>query len=132
MYPGLLITVAVLIILCAILISRAQENTYTQKIINIEAYNEMEELFFEELRNNEKTYKLTHVLNEYDFLFIKEIFLEERIPYHRESDNSLNLWPTRKIGIFGNINLYILEKNHDDVMKIIDEYKSGFTGIYRV
>jgi hypothetical protein len=87
----------------------------------IENNNEMEKLFFAEVRNGEKKYRFTHALDEYDFMYIKTLFHEERIPYYIEEDITLNIWPQRKIGTYGNINLYILEKHYDVAIKLIDK-----------
>jgi len=46
-----------------------------EKIQNIEKYNEIEELFLKEVRNGEKKCKLSYVLDEFNFSFIKSLFL---------------------------------------------------------
>jgi len=101
--------------------NKSEENNFN----TIEKNDEMEILFFTELKNGEKKCKLTHILDEFDFAFIKILFQEERIPYYMEEDKTLNIWPQRKLGTHGNINLYILEKNYDEAINLIEKHRKN-------
>jgi len=96
------------------------ENT---KVSYPERKNKMEELFLKEVNSGEKKKKLTHLLDEFSFSYIKTLFEEDKIPYYAEFDNTLDIWPSMKTE--GNINIYILEKDYDNVMKLIEENKKG-------
>ena len=120
MHWGPIIAIIVFVLVCAVVVKKAQNRTK-----EIEPKNEMEELFFTEVRNGEKSCKLTHIIDEVEFSFIETLLQTERIPYHTEIDNALNIWPSMKLGAWGNVNIYILEKNYDETIKIIEENRKG-------
>ena len=123
---GLLMFIIAVIFLMGFIIKKKNSNNkIDENIQNIETKNDMERLFFYEVKNGEKKCKLTHILDEFDFMFIKTLFNEECIPYYMEEDKTLNIWPQRKVGIFGNINLYILERDYDNVIKLINDNRKS-------
>ena len=119
-----LILIIILIFIWGLIMKKRQnDNKNKMKNENTELKNEMEEFFLKEVKNGEKTYKLSHIIDEFDFVFIKTLLQKEQIPYYTELDNTLNIWPSRKIGTLGNISIYILEKNYNDVIKLIEKIK---------
>ena len=115
---SLIIAVVAVIFLCVVLFKKRQNKEPKNETTEIE--NEMEELFLKEINNGEKTRKLSHIFDEFEFVYIETLFQEEKIPYFIEKDGTLDIWPARKIGD-GNVSIYIFEKNYDDVMKLIED-----------
>jgi hypothetical protein len=86
---------------------------------------EMEELFYQEVERGEKTYYLMDILNQFDLMFVRSLFQSEEIPYFIESEHISKIRPGMQIGSFGNAGAYILEKDYDNAVKIIEEYKKN-------
>jgi len=124
---GLIVFVIAVIILGAIILKKKQNGNKDKKDDkqDVEIIDEMEELFINEVKKGEKKCKLSNISDEFDIMYIKALFQEERIPYFLEEDKSLNIWPQRKVGTYGNISIYVLEKNYEDVIKIIKENRKG-------
>jgi hypothetical protein len=71
---------------------------------------EMTEIFYEEVKNGEKKYKLMSIFNQFDLIFIKSLFQSERIPYYIESEHISRIKPGIQIGSFGNADIYIRKR----------------------
>ena len=91
---------------------------------NDEEKMDMENIFFNEVKNGEKTCLLTNILDQLDLLLIKSLFQSEQIPYYVEFKHFSSIYPFLNIGTLANENIYILEKDYDDVIKLIEEYKT--------
>jgi hypothetical protein len=98
-----------------------KENIKINDAIEINKGNiEMEDIFYSEVKNGEKIYKIMEIFKELDVMFLKSLFQSEQIPYFFESvmeDGS-----TRT-------GFYILEKDYCDAIKIIEEYKKKIENI---
>jgi hypothetical protein len=89
---------------------------------NIET-NEIEERFFDEVRNGKGKYKFLKIDNQFDLMFIKSLFQSENIPYYIEFENISRMRPGMYIGDLGNYNLlYILDEDYNDAIKIVKKY----------
>ena len=89
---------------------------------NAEENIELEEIFFERVRNGEKTHILTNTFDQFDLIFIKSLFQTEQIPYHIEFEHFTRVYPFLNSATAGGEIIYILEKNYNDVIKLIEEY----------
>ncbi len=127
MHIGLLIFFIILVFVWAIL-----RNTMTKKTNendsagddqeNSEENIDIEEIFFEEVRNGESAYKLLNISNQFDLMFIKSLFQFEQIPYRTESEFQSRLRPGMLVGGFAKTGVYILEKDYDDAVKVVARY----------
>ena len=92
--------------------------------------NIMEGIFFEQVNNGEKTQEVLSVSNQMDLMLIKSLLQSEQIPFYIKFEYSSRIFPGLQIGSFGNQSVYILEKDLNDAMVIIDEYhkNKGKTG----
>ena len=93
------------------------------KNVNKETRNEMETLFFKEVKNGAKKKKLSNISRESDFVYLKTILDEKKIPYSIITNYTLNFLLLKRFEKYASI--YILEKNYDEVIKIIEEKKSS-------
>jgi len=124
---GLIIFIIVAILLWAF-IRKKVENSSKSKEMNfvstekVEENIELNELFFEEVRNGEKTHILTNTFDQFDLIFIKSLFQAEQIPYHIEFEHFTRVYPFLNSATIGGEIIYILEKNYNDVTKLIEEY----------
>ena len=91
------------------------------KNVNKETRNEMETLFFKEVKNGAKKKKLSNISRESDFVYLKTILDEKKIPYSIITNYTLNFLLLKRFEKYASI--YILEKNYDEVIKIIEEKK---------
>jgi hypothetical protein len=129
-----MIFLIIVIILWAVIKNKSQKdnknetddnNMKNQELVDDEKDIEMEDMFYEEIGNGEKTYQLIYVFNQFDLMFIKSLFQSEQIPYYIESEHISSIRPGMQIGAFGNANVYILEKDYNDAIKIIEEYRNN-------
>ncbi|MCL2044342.1 MAG: DUF2007 domain-containing protein [Treponema sp.] len=86
-----------------------------------------EELFFEQVSKGEKAQKIINASDEIewrqmDIMMIKSLLQSEQIPFYVEFNYSSGIYPGLQIGSLGSQNLYVLEKDHEDAMNIIDDY----------
>jgi DNA modification methylase len=132
MHIGLIIFVSIVIILWVLVKNRLQnDNTKDNNVKSQDAMEpneeniEMTDIFYEEVRNGETTYKLMNVFNQFDLMFIKSLFQSEQIPHYIESEHVSRIRPGMQIGSFGNADVYILEKDYDDAVRIIEEYRKN-------
>jgi hypothetical protein len=130
MHIGLVIFATIVIILWAVIKNRLQDNNKKDDNVEIQGTietnkenTEMIDMFYEEVKNGENIYKLMNVFNQFDLMFIKSLFQSEQIPYHMESEHLSKMRPGMQIGSFGNADIYILEKDYNDAIKIIEEYR---------
>lgn len=86
---------------------------------------DVEEMFLNEVKRGEKTCKLMCVFDQIDLLFIKSLFQSESIPYYIESEHVSQIKPGVQIGCFGNQDFYILQKDYDDALSIIEKYRKN-------
>jgi hypothetical protein len=80
---------------------------------------EMENIFFNEVEKGEKPCKLIDVYDQVDFMFVKSLFQSEQIPYKIEFEHGSTIYagtPAIETAV------YVLEKDHEDAIKIIEEY----------
>jgi hypothetical protein len=80
---------------------------------------EMENIFINEVKKGEKACKLMDVYDQMDLMFVKSLFQSEQIPYKIEFEHGSTIYagsPTIETAV------YILEKDHEDAIKIIEEY----------
>jgi hypothetical protein len=141
MHIGLIATLAIVIVLFIFLKNMLQNDDKNELDNNTENEDitkkdneeeiEMEEIFYKEVRNGEKTYQLLNVYNQFDLMFVKSIFQSEQIPYNIESENVSRIRPGMQVGSFGNADIYILDKDYDDAIKIIEEYKQNKLDNYK-
>ncbi|GHV06958.1 hypothetical protein FACS189485_16390 [Spirochaetia bacterium] len=127
---GLIIFFSMVIILWAILKKKTQnekteENNVVEEFDPKNDTNEIEEIFYEEVRNGEKTYKLMNVINQFDLMFVKSLFQSEQIPYYIEGEHISQIRPGMQIGSFGNASVYILEKDYNDAINVIENYRKN-------
>jgi|GEM_PF-5606735 len=92
------------------------------KNVNKETRNEMGELFFKEVKSGAKKKKLSNISKESDFVRLKTLFDEKKIPYYIETNYVLNFLLLRRFEKY--VAIYILEKNYDEIIKIIEENKN--------
>jgi hypothetical protein len=80
---------------------------------------EMENVFFDEVTKGEKPCKIMDVYDQVDLMFVKSLFQSEQIPYKIEFEHGSTIYagsPAIETAV------YVLEKDHDDAIKILDEY----------
>ena len=128
MHIGLVIFVIIVILLWAFVRKMVQNNgnnKIEETISNekIEEKTEMEEIFFEEVKNGEKTKILTNTLDQFDLTILKSLFQSEQIPYHIEFKHITSVYPFLNSATAGSEIFYILEKDYNDVVKLIEEYR---------
>jgi quinol-cytochrome oxidoreductase complex cytochrome b subunit len=127
LHIGLIIFVVIAIILWAVLKNKMEnENGETNNKNSgketVEKKETMKELFYKNIRNGEKPYKLMNIFNQFDLMFIKSLFQNEAIAYYIEGEYVSKIHPGMQIGSFGKVDFYILEKDYDNAIKIIQEY----------
>ncbi|MDR1316916.1 MAG: DUF2007 domain-containing protein [Spirochaetales bacterium] len=132
MYIGSIICVIIVIIVWAVVRNGSQNddkkgnNMKDPDAMETNEENiEMADIFYEEAGNGGKTYRLLNVFNQFDLMFVKSLFQSEQIPYYIEREHLSRIRPGMQIGSFGNADVYILEKDYDDAIKIIEEYREN-------
>jgi hypothetical protein len=83
---------------------------------------EMEDIFLNEIKKGEKSCKLIDVYDQVDLMFIKSLFQSEQIPYKIEFEHGSTLYAGTSII---ETTVYILEKDLEDVNKILEEYNKS-------
>ena len=94
---------------------------------NIDKNKTLEELFFEQVSTGEKSKKIINAADEtewrqLDVMMIKSLLQSEQIPFYAEFEYSSGIYPGIQIGSLGSQNLFVLEKDHEDAMNVIDDY----------
>jgi hypothetical protein len=85
--------------------------------------NEIEDQFFDKVKNGKEKYKLLKIDNQFDLMFIKSLFQSENIPYYVEFEQISRMRPGMYIGDLGNYNLlYILDEDYNDAIKVVKKY----------
>jgi hypothetical protein len=123
-----IIIFVILIVSWAIIKGKQEKNIETKSIDNeiiIDEIIEMEKVFLEEINKGEKAYKIMTIFNQFDLMFIKSLFQSEQIPYFVEFEHSSRMRPGMQISYLGYSNIYILEKDYNDTIKVIEEYKKN-------
>jgi hypothetical protein len=85
-------------------------------------YNNIEKTFFEGIRDGDSPYKLLSIYTPFDLMMIKSFFISENIPYYVEFEHLMGLKPFVHSLNYNNVNFYILEKDYDDAIIVIDNY----------
>jgi hypothetical protein len=131
MYIGIIIFLAIIIAIFALFRIKFEdkndiknEGDDNEKVINENDKIEIEKVFFENIKNGEKALKIMTIYNQLDLMFVKSLFQLEQIPYYVEFEYSSTIYPGVLFDSFTSSNIYILEKDYDDAMKIIEEYEN--------
>ena len=131
MYIGIIIFLAIIIAIFALFRIKFEdkndiknEGNDNEKIINENDKIEIEKVFFENVKNGEKALKIMTIYNQLDLMFVKSLFQLEQIPYYVEFEYGSTIYPGVLFDSFTSSNIYILEKDYDDAMKIIEEYEN--------
>jgi hypothetical protein len=77
--------------------------------------NELETIFFQELENGEKEFKILLLLSENDGMIIEALLKSEEIPYTIE-------YTSEKLRSYKNCVFYILEKDYTDVIFVLNDF----------
>jgi hypothetical protein len=85
-------------------------------------YNDVEKAFFEKIKEGNLPYKLLSIYTPFDLIMLKSFFISENIPYYVEFERLMGLLPFVHILNYNNVNFYILEKDYDDAITIINDY----------
>ena len=131
MYIGIIIFLTIIIAIFALSRIKVEdkndiknERNDNEKITNENDKIEIEKVFFEKVKNGEKALKIITIYSQLDLIFIKSLFQFEQISYYVEFEYSSTIYPGMFFDSFTSCNIYILEKDYDDAMKIIEEYKN--------
>ncbi|MDR1836303.1 MAG: DUF2007 domain-containing protein [Treponema sp.] len=131
MYIFIVIFLAIIIAIFALFRSKfkdkngiKKDRNDNEKIINENDKIEIEKVFFEKIKDGEKAFKIMIIYSQLDLMLIKSLFHLEQIPYYVEFEYSSAIYPGTFIDSLANSNIYILEKDYDDAIKIIEEYKN--------
>ena len=92
-------------------------------------YIEMEDVFFDEVNNGEKSYRLMDIFDQFDLMFLKSLFQSEQIPYRVDFQYGSKLYP----GLCMAFN--ILERDYNDALQVItifDRRKNKNIRVYRL
>jgi len=85
-------------------------------------YNDMENLFFENIKNGKIKYRLLSIYTPFDLMMIKSLLISENIPYYAEFEHLMGLRPFVHSLNYNNSNIYILEEDYDDAITVINHY----------
>ena len=85
-------------------------------------YNEIENMFFEKIREGKPAYKLLRIYTSFDLMMIKSFFISENIPYYIEFGHLMKVFPFIQCVNYNNTNVYILEENYYDAIIVINDY----------
>jgi hypothetical protein len=130
MYIGLMILAIIAVIIWALIknistADNARNNDQTVESCDRanDEDNDMAKVFHEEIQNGSKPYKLMNIYNQFDLMLIKSLFQSEHLPYFIEFEHTSRIRPS--IGSFGKCCIYILEKDYDDAIIIINGYRKN-------
>jgi hypothetical protein len=90
-------------------------------------YNEMEEIFFDKISEENRPYKLLNIYFPLDLMMIKSLFMSEQIPYYIEFEHFMGVRPFVQIINYNNTNLYILEEDYNDAIITLENYLEAKT-----
>jgi hypothetical protein len=99
-------------------------NTVKKELLG---YNEMEEIFFDKISEENRPYKLLNIYFPLDLMMIKSLFMSEQIPYYIEFEHFMGVRPFVQIINYNNTNLYILEEDYNDAIIILENYLEAKT-----
>jgi hypothetical protein len=85
-------------------------------------YNEIENIFFENIKMGKSAYKLLRIYTSFDLMMIKSFFISENIPYFVEFEHLMKIYPFVKCGNYNNSNIYILDEDYNDAIIVINNY----------
>jgi hypothetical protein len=85
-------------------------------------YNDIEKAFFEGIKGGNFSYKLLSIYTPLDLMMIRSLFISENIPYYVEFEHLMKLQPFVNSLNYNNVNFYILEKDYDDAIIVVDNY----------
>jgi hypothetical protein len=127
---GLTVIFVIIIIIWAIIRNRSQNQRNIELTEDTEENGrenesiEIEELFFENIRNKEKRYKIMTINNQLDLMLIKSLFESEQLPYYIEGEHVFRL--NRGVA-----SVYILEKDYNDVITVVENYLNNKKNNYK-
>jgi hypothetical protein len=107
----ILIPFIIIIIILWIITNKIRKNN-----VNDSNNINMENIFFSEVEKGEKKYKLMDIFNQFDLMFVKSLFQSEQIPYYIDNEYGSKIYPGLQMGV------YILEKDYNDAINIIEEF----------
>jgi hypothetical protein len=104
-------------------------------------YNDMENAFFDKIKEGSMAYKILRIYTPFDLMMIKSFFISENIPYYVEFEHRMKIEPFVQILNCNNVNLYVLDEDYSDSIIVLknyiknnnyDEFKirSAFRGIF--
>jgi hypothetical protein len=83
---------------------------------------EMEDIFFEKIRNGATEIRFLDIYTQYDLMILKSLFQSEGIPYRTEFECLAKVKSGPHIGGQNNIYLYILKEDIDDAIELVKNY----------
>ncbi|MCL2801197.1 MAG: hypothetical protein FWD28_05525 [Treponema sp.] len=101
-------------------------------------YNEIENIYFQKIREGSKSYKLLRIYSPFDLMMIKSFFISENIPYYIEFEHLMKVYPVIHCPNYNNSSINILDEDYNDAIEVINNYiksreqkKYGFKGLCR-
>ena len=114
-----------IVLICFFALFAKNRNKENAEIIknDIEENNNIEEIFFNEVKNGKEKIVFLKIDNQFDLMFIKSLFQSVNIPYYVEFENISSMRPGMYIGDLGNYNLlYILEDDYYNAIDVVNNY----------
>ena len=88
-------------------------------------FTDYKELYFNEIKNGNKPYKIMNIYNQFDLMLIKSLLQSEKVPYYIENEHTSRLRPGMQLGSFKNTIVNILERDYEKTVNLIHEYKKN-------
>jgi hypothetical protein len=137
MNMGLVVGLVVLFIIIAIM--KRYKDSWSHEPDNINAGTiendtgieseeeaEKEEKFFEEVGSGAEKIRFLKISNQFDLMFIKSLLQSAQIPYYIEFEKMSQMRPGMYLGDLGVYSLlYILEKDYEDAIVVVNDYKNN-------
>lgn len=96
--------------------SSTEEKTALDDIV------EMEDAFFEAVKNGREAVKFMHLFYGQDIMMLKAAFQSEGIPYKIENEHLPQVLTGQGVIGFYHSDFYILKEDYEDALKIVQEY----------
>ena len=125
---GLIVLLVILI--CVVALIGRINNIETDEMgldekLETSTNEDIQEQFFESVRNGKEKIKFLKLRNQFDLMFIKSLFQSENIPYYLEFEKMSKIRPGMNIGALGSFCLlYILKDDYYDAIKVVENYKN--------